>query len=198
MAEVVTSASMRYLLCLLLVGNLLAQPALAKDFASLVAAATLQVPPGTDSQRAHILSLLAKGEVDQAMAYWVVATGKEAPRWLLALKTSYDASKQIAGKCQDVAHGIHHAFTQLGAKPQLLELTTANRKDIHYIVFRMLNGKDVNISKNGYHVVVRLGDRAYDAYTGPAGMPWNEYMSRIGARGGIVAKVVESFSEAGP
>jgi hypothetical protein len=37
-----------------------------------------------------------------------------------------------------------------------------------------------------------MNDRAYDSYTGAAGLPWAEYMNRLGAFVPIVEKVVES------
>jgi hypothetical protein len=130
--------------------------------------------------------------VAEAIDYWVLTTGKEAPAWLLAMRTSFDASKQVAGACQGVARSIHTAFTQLGGKPELVQLTTRSQKEFGYIVFKLVNGKDVNISHTGYHVLVRMQGRAYDAYTGAAGMPWAEYMRRLGARSEIAEEVIET------
>jgi len=52
------------------------------------------------------------------------------------------------------------------------------------------------LTDNGYHVLVRMNGRAYDAYTGAAGMPWAEYLSRLGARSEITQKVIEAMMEA--
>ena len=150
---------------------------------------------GADSLRGHTFSLLARGDVTGAIDYWVLATGKDAPAWLFALKTAFDASKQMAGACQEVARSIHMAFTQLGGKPELVELTTRNQKQFQYIVFKMPDGRDLNVSRTGYHVLVRMNDRAYDAYTGVAGMPWAEYLSRLGARSDIIQTVVDALPE---
>ena len=60
------------------------------------------------------------------------------------------------------------------------------------IVFRLANGKDAHVANAGLHVLVRMNGRAYDAYTGAAGLPWAEYMGRLGAFTPIVGKVVES------
>ncbi|PTL77110.1 hypothetical protein [Vitiosangium sp. GDMCC 1.1324] len=149
-----------------------------------------------DTLRGHTLSLLARGEVAEAIDYWVLTTGKEAPSWLLALRTAFDVGKQEAGKCQGVARSIYTAFTQLRGKPELVELRTRSAQEVPYIMFKMVNGRDMNLSLNGYHLLVRMNDRAYDAYTGAAGMPWAEYLSRLGAQSAITQKVVEVVTEA--
>ncbi|WNG22590.1 hypothetical protein F0U62_00070 [Cystobacter fuscus] len=147
-----------------------------------------------DSLRAHTFSLLARGQVTEAIDYWVLTTGKEAPAWLLAMRTSFEAGKQVAGACQGVAQSIHTAFTQLGGKPEFVQLTTRSQNEFGYILFKLVNGKDVSVSHTGYHVLVRMQGRAYDAYTGAGGMPWAEYMSRLGARSEITEKVVETVA----
>lgn len=150
---------------------------------------------GADSLRAHTLSLIAQGNVTGAIDYWAVTTGKAAPSWLFALKTAFSASKQVAGACQNVARSIHTAFTQLGGKPEFVELTTQDRNMVDYIVFKMVDGRDLNVSHTGYHVLVRMNGRAYDAYTGVAGMPWAEYLRRLGARSDITQRVIEALPE---
>lgn len=148
----------------------------------------------TDSIRAHTLGLLARGQVAEAIDYWAVATGKEVPAWLLAFRASFDASKQVAGACQNVAGNIHTAFSQLGGSPQFVQLTTeaGAARNYGFIVFKLANGSEVSLSHTGYHVLVRMQGRAYDAYTGAAGLPWAEYLSRLGARFPIAEMVVET------
>jgi hypothetical protein len=73
-----------------------------------------------------------------------------------------------------------------------VELTT----EAEYIVFKMPAGRDMRLTETGYHVLVRMNDRAYDAYTGAAGMPWAEYMSRLGARMPLHQTVVDSIMRA--
>jgi hypothetical protein len=148
----------------------------------------------TDSLRTHTFSLLARGQVTEAIDYWVLTTGKEAPAWLLAARASFDASKQVAGACQGVAQSIHAAFTQLGGKPEFVQLTTDNRGRFGYIVFKLANGQEASLSHTGYHVLVRMQGRAYDAYTGAAGMPWAEYLSRLGTHSAVTGKVVETVA----
>ena len=101
-----------------------------------------------DSIRVQTLQLLSRGQVTEAIDYWILATGKEAPAWLLATKTAFDASKQVAGACQGVAQSIHTAFTQLGGKPEFVQLTTPTQ----YIAFQMPGGRDMRLTTTGYHV----------------------------------------------
>ena len=106
---------MRYRIPLLVLWMFMAPSAMAQLLPAVREAAMSQVPPGTDSEKAHILSLLIKGDIEGAISYWQIANvGRQTPAWLLALKTSYEAGKQTAGKCQEVARNIHTAFTQLG------------------------------------------------------------------------------------
>jgi hypothetical protein len=148
----------------------------------------------TDSLRAHTFSLLSRGQVAEAIDYWVLTTGKEAPAWLLAARASFDASKQVAGACQGVAQSLHTAFTQLGGKPEFVQLRTRSQEEFEYIMFKLANGKDASLTHTGYHVLVRMQGRAYDAYTGASGMPWAEYLSRLGARSEITEKVVDTVT----
>lgn len=150
---------------------------------------------GADTLRGHTFSLIARGEVQGAIDYWVLTTGKDAPAWLFALKTAFDASKQVAGSCQGVARSIHTAFSQLGHKPELVVLTTRDQRVFYYLVFKMPDGRDLNVSRTGYHVLVRMNGRAYDAYTGAVGMPWAEYLRRLGARSEIIQTVIETLPE---
>jgi len=147
---------------------------------------------GADSLRGHTFSLIARGDVAGAIDYWALTTGKDAPAWLFALKTAFDGSKQAAGACQGVARSIHTAFTQLGRQPEFVKLTTK----ADYLMLKLPDGRDMNLTHTGYHVLVRMDGRAYDAYTGAAGMPWAEYWSRLGARAEITQKVIEALPEA--
>ena len=146
----------------------------------------------SDSLRAHTFSLMARGQVTEAIDYWVLTTGREAPRWLLAARASFDASKQVAGACQGVAQNLHTAFTQLGVKPEFVQLQT--RLEFDYMIFKLAMGRQASVSHTGYHVLVRMQGRAYDAYTGAAGIPWAEYLSRLSARSEISEKVVETVA----
>jgi hypothetical protein len=153
-----------------------------------------QVQGITDSARAQVLVHLARGELAKAVQAYEVATGLKAPLWLTGFKAAFDASKQAPGACQGVARSIHAVFTRLGGTPEYVELTTrVSNERVHVdIVFRLANGKDAHVSNAGLHVLVRMNGRAYDAYTGASGLPWADYLSRLGAFKPIIEKVVES------
>lgn len=146
----------------------------------------------SDSLRAHTFELMARGQVTEAIEYWALTTGREAPKWLLAARASFDASKQVAGACQGVAQNLHTAFTQLGGRPEFVQLQT--RVEFEYMLFKLATGRQASVSHTGYHVLVRMQGRAYDAYTGASGMPWAEYLSRLSARSEITEKVVETVA----
>jgi hypothetical protein len=154
-----------------------------------------QVQGVTDSARAKVLAHLARGELTEAIQAYEVATGLKAPVWLTGLKAAFDTSKQVPGACQEVARSIYAAFTQLGGKPEYVKLITVmdeTGKRAGFMSFKMVDGRDLSVSEVGFHVVVRMKDRVYDTFTGAGGLPWQEYMSRLGARTAIVDEVVSA------
>jgi hypothetical protein len=149
----------------------------------------------TDTARAQVLAHLARGDVTKAIHAYEIATGLKAPLWLTGFKAAFDASKQVPGVCQEVARSIHTVFTRLGGKPEYVRLTTVadetgNRAG--FMVFKMTDGRDLRVTELGVHVVVRMKDRIYDAFTGAGGLSWQEYMSRLGARTSIMDEVVST------
>ncbi len=154
-----------------------------------------QVQGITDSARAKVLTHLARGDLVEAVQAYEVATGLKAPLWLTGFKAVFDKGKQVPGACQDVARSIHAGFMQLGGQPEYVRLTTAadeTGKRAGYMVFKMADGRDLRVTDRGFHVVVRMKDRIYDAFTGAGGLPWQEYMSRLGARTPIMDDVVSA------
>jgi len=164
-------------------------------YGSVPAITTTQVQGITDSARAKVLAHLARGEMAEAIQAYEVATGLRAPLWLTGFKAAFDSSRQVAGACQDVARSIHSAFTQFGGQPEYIRLTTVmdeTGRRAGFMVFKMADGRDLRVSERGFHVVVRMKDRIYDAFTGAAGLPWQEYMSRLGAITPIADEVVST------
>ncbi len=162
---------------------------------SVPALTASQVQGITDSARAKVLAHLARGELAQAVRAYEVATGLKAPLWLTGFKTAFDTSKQIPGACQGVAQTIHSTFTRLGGRPEYVRLMTvpdATGRRAGAMVFRMADGRDKSVPETGFHIAVRMKDSAYDAFTGAGGLPWQEYMSRLGARTPILDEVVGS------
>lgn len=154
-----------------------------------------QVQGITDSARAKVLTHLARGELVEAAQAYKLARGRKAPTVLNRFKAAFDVSKQVPGSCQAVAKTIHSTFTQFGGTPEYVKLTTAKnaagwRAD--FIDFEMAKEQFKLVSETGFHVVVRMNGRAYDAFTGASGLPWQEYMNRLGARTTILPQVVSS------
>ncbi len=154
-----------------------------------------QVQGITDSARAQVLAHWARGDVAKAVQAYEVATGLKAPLWLTGFKAAFDASKQVPGACQGVARSVHAAFTQLGGQPEYVRLTTLadeTGKRAGYMMFKMADGRDLRVTERGFHVVVRMKDRIYDAFTGAGGLSWQEYMSSLGARTPILDEAVSA------
>ena len=143
---------------------------------------------GASSIQLRLLTYLARGDITGAIVLYEAETGHPPPAWLLNLQGAYGTANQVVGKCQQVARTIHTAFTELQQKPQYIAFKA--KADEEFIVFDLASGNSPSITKNGYHVAVRLGERIYDAYTGPLGMTWKEYLSRLHAQQGIKWEVV--------
>ncbi len=136
----------------------------------------------------RLLACLARGDIVGAIAMYEAETGRVAPVWLRNLEVAYSAASQTAGRCQQVARILHTAFTRLGQKPEYVAIRALEKRE--YMVFDMPNGKSPGITQNGYHVIVRVEDMVYDAYTGPLGMKSADYLSRLHAEMGFAWKVV--------
>lgn len=118
------------------------------------------------------------------------------PDWLVAFQNAFAVASRKAGECQRVAKLIHEGLTRLGQRPEYLRFTVHGaRKEIGFD--EMSQGvltKTHQISTTGNHVVIRLGDKVMDAYTGLAGLPFADYMTRLSVTPGsrIVHEVIQS------
>ncbi|HYO55603.1 hypothetical protein [Archangium sp.] len=158
--------------------------ALPPSAATLIQASVLSA----DSIRVKVLAYLARGDIVGAIAMYEAHTGQAAPAWLMDLQVAYGVASQAAGKCQQVARIIHTAFSKLGQAPQYIAFKA--RGDEEFMVFELASGKNAPVTRNSYHVAVRLGDLVYDAYTGPLGMNFSDYLSRLHARQGVAWEMV--------
>ena len=161
-----------------------AQAASPSSVASLVHASLL----GADSIRVKLLAYLARGDIPGAIAMYEAHTGKVAPAWLMDLQVAYSVANQAAGKCQQVARIISTAFSKLGQTPQYIAFKAKGAEE--FMVFELASGKSAPVSRNAYHVAVRVGDLIYDAYTGPLGMKLADYLPRLHARQGVTWEMV--------
>lgn len=148
---------------------------------SVLAASTIQV---------KLMACLARGDIAGALVLYEAETGEAAPAWLQGLQSAYAVTNQVAGRCQQVARVIHTALTQLGQSPQYIAFKTRDPR-LPYMTFDLVGGAQASVSRNNYHVAVRLGDLVYDAYTGPLGMKLSEYLSRLHAGQEIAWELVD-------
>lgn len=143
-----------------------------------------------DSIHLKLLAYLARGDIAGAIAMYEVHTGRVAPAWLMDLQVAYGVANQAAGKCQQVARFIHTAFIKLGQTPQYIAFRS--KGDEEFMVFELASGRSAPVSRNAYHVAVRVGDLIYDAYTGPMGMKLADYLPRLHARHGVTWEMVSN------
>ncbi|RKG91447.1 RHS repeat-associated core domain-containing protein [Corallococcus terminator] len=134
-----------------------------------------------DSIRLKMLAALAAGDIDGAIAAYLAWKGvADAPRWLTAFQGAFTTANQAAGRCYAAADAIFKGFQRLGQKPDLAILRPADGSGI--IGIEKIPGvasSTVQIADNGEHVVVVIGQRVYDAFTGPQGQLVADYLKRI-------------------
>lgn len=173
---------------LLFLVGMVSAPVSASTPSSVISLTQAGLLSGADSIRLKVWACLARGDIAGALALYEAQTGHAPPAWLLELQVAYSAASQAVGKCQQVARSIHTAFTQLGQAPEYIAFK-ANDK-MSYIAFELTSGNPPTITRNGYHVAVRVGDMIYDAYTGPLGMKLPDYLSRLHSPQGVAWQMV--------
>ncbi|WNG62255.1 hypothetical protein F0U59_51815 [Archangium gephyra] len=160
-----------------------------------ISQAVLQV---TDTVRAQMLVMIARGDIQKAIALYQLEMGRQTlPRWLQLLELAFAAENRRPGPCIEVARRIFTAFLKLGGKPELIRFTSPGS---NYIAFEMRAGEPrstVQLSDLSLHVAVRLQNKIYDAFTGPQGLPVDEYMRRLVTEEGmkISSAVLNSLDE---
>ncbi len=191
-----TTTVLLILLCLMPPRGLASSTAATTTLPALV----LSSPPlpGDESIRARIKACLLMGDLNCVVAqYLLLKDIGRVPDWLVTFQNAFAVANQKAGECQKVARTIHEALTRLGQKPEFLRFSIRGRAMVMGFD-ELSNGvllKTHQISTRGYHVAVRLGDKVIDAYTGPAGLPFREYMARLNTSPGstIAEEVVQTL-----
>lgn len=173
---------------------LLASTALANPphgISAWISSAVLQMP---DTLRARMLAALAQGDLTGAISMWELEMGRDAPKWLQAFQSAFSADNQKAGPCIQAARSIFEGFQRLGANPSYVRFIAAgSRRGDTLIAFELRAGdprSTVQISDNAVHYVVQVGDRLYDAMTGPTGLVVSEYMKRLFSPGSLSMQTV--------
>ena len=75
-------------------------------------------------------------------------------------------------QCEKAAKVVHDIFRYNGLTPQYLRIANAPGFKFVYLSERYMAPQ---------HFAVRLGDRVFDATTGPSGMLYSEYIARLNA-----------------
>ncbi|OJH36884.1 hypothetical protein [Cystobacter ferrugineus] len=129
--------------------------------------------------------------------YLVLQDIGRMPGWLVAFQNAFSIANRKAGECERVARTVHDGLTRLGQRPEYIRFTVDGR--VKLLSFSdVSNGvvvKTHQVATTGNHVAVKLGDKIIDAYTGLAGLPLREYMTRLGTSGSsqILYRVVEAL-----
>ncbi|WP_395857118.1 RHS repeat-associated core domain-containing protein [Cystobacter fuscus] len=83
--------------------------------------------PSLDSINAHMLSLLMRGEIAGAIAYYQLHRGTEKiPRALSVMQNAFNVVNQRVGPCRDVARDIAEGFKFVGQKAEFLKFTATD------------------------------------------------------------------------
>jgi hypothetical protein len=174
------STALLILLCLLPVRALASAPAAMTPLPSLV----LSNPPlpGDESIRARLKSCLLMGDLNCVVdQYLLLKDIGRVPGWLVAFQNAFAVANRKAGECEKVAKAIHEGLTRLGQRPEYLRITVDG--NVRLLGFNEIsNGvfvRSYQVSITGKHLAVKLGDKVIDAYTGLAGLPLSEYMTRL-------------------
>ncbi len=122
------------------------------------------------------------GDLTCVMSQYAALQGKDRiPRWLEDFRNAFALANRRAGRCEEVARTIHHALRKLGERPEYLRVSVEGRPKL--LGFdEVVNGslvKNYQVAETGYHVAVKWGDKIIDAYTGPMGLPLEEYLKRL-------------------
>ena len=151
-----------------------------------------------ESTRVKMLAALARGDIQAAIAAWLAHTGRQnIPQWLSNFQAAFQAANQRAGPCKQVAQSIFEGFKQLGKDPAYLHFrTSGTHKTANLIGFEVRAGEPrslVQVSNNATHYAVQVGNRVYDAFTGPAGLEVSEYLKRLLSPGTITYEAVSTL-----
>ncbi|WP_257457048.1 hypothetical protein [Archangium lipolyticum] len=167
-------------LCLVPVQGFAASPAAMEPLPVLV----LGMPPlpGDESIRARLKACILLGDltcvVDQ---YLLLKNIGQVPGWLVSFQNAFAAASRKAGECERVAKTIHEGLTRLGQRPEYLRFSVEG--NVQLLGFNEVsNGVVVRthqLATIGNHWAVKLGDKVIDAYTGLAGLPLSEYVTRL-------------------
>ena len=134
-------------------------------------------PEGLNSVNIAVMRLIAQGNFADAAA---LAGGAMAPKIAQLPNTIASAINKYPASsfnCDKLASKVYDAFKAIGADPRII--TISDKFKAQY--FSTSNG--VQFAQSGYHKAVQVGDKVYDAITGPAGMEMAKYVSTLESYG---------------
>jgi RHS repeat-associated protein len=142
---------------------------------------------GFDSPTTQMFAALARGDVVTALYYFETATGVSAftaQAIIGGLTTALAAELGTPGACPGVAKNAFPLLEKLGVylgglKPVYYKIISTTGGIIGFQKIATDPKSTVQLATNGRHVAVKLGDRIFDALTGPGGMSEAEYLERI-------------------
>lgn len=157
----------------------------------LLCLASLQVlgnplAPGDDSIKARLKACLVAGDmacvVDQ---YLLLQDIGRMPGWLVAFQNAFAVANRKAGECERVARTIHEGLLKLGQRPEFIRFRVQGQSTLLSFNEASKAGapKTYQVAVTGNHLAVKLEGKIIDAYTGLAGLPFTEYMKRLGTSG---------------
>ncbi len=142
--------------------------------------------PGDDTIKARLKACLVSGDmacvVDQ---YLVLKDIGRMPGWLVAFQNAFAVANRKAGECERVARTVHEGLVKLGQRPEFIRFSVRGESGLLSFSEASKTGapKAYQVAVTGNHLAVKLEGKIIDAYTGLAGLPFDEYMKRLGTSG---------------
>ncbi len=143
---------------------------------------------GLSSLHARVIILLGQGNISEAIVIANAGGLAIAPRLQQLQGTIQGLTSRYplaSNQCEKVAKGIFDALKANKVKPQYLRLAPTNTPYMHVGNSRYTAPQ---------HFAVRIGDRVFDASTGPNGMLYSDYIGLLNRlNGGSNAYVVQTL-----
>jgi hypothetical protein len=144
-----------------------------------------------------MLAAISRGDLAGAIGLWELEMGRSAPRWLLSFQAAFSTDNQRVGPCIKVAQSVYEGFKRLGTNPSYIRFTSqGTQRRANLIAFELRAGEPsstIQLSDNSTHYAVQVGERIYDAMTGPTGLLVTDYMQRLFSPGSISMHVVDKL-----
>jgi hypothetical protein len=126
-----------------------------------------------------LLASLSKLGIKGGQAiYQLAKSPKQGLKLAETLTALFKANPCDSGNCVQVARDTLKAFKEAGIEGQIVKITDSGlveRAKLGYDAFLVDDAGRI-ISNTNYHEAVKVGDRFFDALTGPNGATWDEYV----------------------